>query len=115
MIIIKLFAVLMDGELTASLEGELLTVGEDVLDLSLIPDGYQVKSSDVECKWLAPMSVIERNNGVLSLTLKLPVSADSPEFMRNPEPLAVTREGPVSIPRAPVIAAPVIKPIEVDV
>lgn len=48
MIIIKLFAVLMDGELTASLKGERLTVGEDVLDLSMIPDGYQVHSNDIE-------------------------------------------------------------------
>jgi len=114
-IIIKLFAVLMDGELTASLKGERLTVGEDVLDLSMIPDGYQVHSNDIECKWLAPMSVIERNNGVLSLTLKLPVTPDSPESMRNPEPLAVTRDGPVSIPGAPVVAVSVIKPIEVEV
>ncbi|MFQ6350941.1 hypothetical protein ACQRBV_03115 [Pseudomonas sp. R11F] len=113
-IIINLFAVLMDGELTASLKGELLTVGEDVLDLSLIPEGYQVKASDIECDWLAPMSVIERSNGVLSLTLKLPVSGDSPESMRHPEPLAVTRDGPVSIPKALIIADPVIRPIEVQ-
>lgn len=81
---IKLWAALMDDTLEASVQGDVITINGEVIDLSVIPVGYKLPGSAVKNKFFFEGDYIQRINGVLNFTLRLPVRMDSPEEYRNP-------------------------------
>lgn len=81
---IKLWAALMDDTLEASVQGDVITINGEVIDLSVIPVGYKLPGSAVKNKFFFEGDYIQRINGVLNFTLRLPVGMDSPEEYRNP-------------------------------
>lgn len=99
---IKLFPSLIDWPLQASVDGDVITINGDKIDLSVIPDGYRLPASAVGNKFFLEGSndYVERVDGELEFTLRLPVHYDSAEDVRNPkEPLVLrVSEGVVNFP-----------------
>lgn len=81
---IKLWAALMEDTLEASVDGDVITINGEAINLSGIPDGYRLPGSAVGNKFFVETDYVERVNGVLTLTMRLPVHWDSPEEFRNP-------------------------------
>jgi hypothetical protein len=98
MIYIKLFAFEMEGRLRVSTKGDVITVGEDVLDLSVIPEGYRLPSSGIPSNWIVPGTFVERVNCDLHIMLRLPANPASSESVRNPLPVVARTDGEVAIP-----------------
>ncbi|UHH33317.1 hypothetical protein LUW10_06055 [Pseudomonas veronii] len=73
--------------LSVSVEYDVMTLCGQVFDLSVVPEGFRLHASATGCDHF--VDFIECINGTLSLTLKLPVSWDSPESLRNPAELRV--------------------------
>lgn len=99
MIKIKLFPFLTDEPLKVSVVDEVITVNGQAFDLAIIPDGYRLLASATGSNCF--VDAIERIDGDLTLTLKLPVKWDDPPSLRNPaEPIIieVTANGTVEIP-----------------
>ena len=81
---IKLWAALMEDTLEAYVEGDTITINGEVIDLSVIPNGYKLPGSAVKNNFFVESDYIQRIDGVLNFTLRLPVQMDSPEEYRNP-------------------------------
>jgi hypothetical protein len=82
--------------MTVSVAGDVITVNGEAFDLSAIPEGATLPREAVDCDWLA--SDIERQDGQLRLTLRLPHGPDAPEATRFPQPITITADGPVALP-----------------
>lgn len=112
---IKLWADLVEGPLDASVSGDVITINGEAIDLSGIPEGYRLPGSAVGNKFFVETDFVERIGKTLYLTLRLPVSWDSPEEYRNPnEPLVIdARSGQVKFPdTSPVGALPFEEPAD---
>lgn len=97
---IKLWPDLVDWPIEASVKGDVLTINGEDIDLSVIPEGFRLPGSAVGNKFFVESEVVERKDGVLYLTIRLPVDWHSPEEYRNPaEPLVVdVVQGAVPLP-----------------
>ncbi|KTB62617.1 hypothetical protein AO066_18185 [Pseudomonas fluorescens] len=97
---IKLWAALMEDALEASVQGDVITINGESIDLSGIPDGYRLPGSAVGNKFFVETDYVERIGKTLHFTLRLPVAWDSPEEYRNPlEPIVLdARCGLVKFP-----------------
>ena len=73
--------------------GDALTINGAVLDLSDLSEGATPPRAAVACDWLA--SDISRQDGVLHLSLILPLGPEAP---RDPQPMTFTADGPVPLP-----------------
>ncbi|MBD8235672.1 hypothetical protein SOM46_09135 [Pseudomonas fluorescens] len=112
---IKLWADLVDWTLEALVEGDVITINGEAIDLSGIPEGYRLPGSAVGNKFFVESEYVERIGKTLHFTLRLPVTSDSPEEYRNPaEPIVLdARSGPVKFPyTAPPEALVAVEPIE---
>lgn len=107
---IKLWADLVDWPLEASVNGEVITINGEPIDLSGIPDGFRLPGSAIGNKFFVQTEYVERIGKTLHFTLRLPVTWDSPEEYRNPqEPIVIdARSGPVKFPdtRPPKVPTP---------
>lgn len=97
---IKLWAALMEDTLEASVQGDVITINGEAIDLSGIPDGYRLPGSAAGNKFFVETEYIERIGKTLHFTIRLPVQWDSPEQYRNPaEPIILdARSGAVKFP-----------------
>lgn len=87
---ITLFAHLSDWSLEASVSGDVITINDEDIDLSGIPEGYRLPADAVGNKFFDGPWFIERHDGVLHFNLRLPVKENSPEEYRNPiEPIVL--------------------------
>ncbi|WP_146043290.1 MULTISPECIES: hypothetical protein [unclassified Pseudomonas] len=109
---IKLWADLVDWPLTASVSGDVITINGESIDLSGIPDGYRLPGAAVGNRFFVESEFVSRIDGVLSFTLRLPVTSDSPEEYRNPaEPIVLdVRAGPVRFPDTRSVMLKVVSP-----
>lgn len=85
-----------DQKLVLARQGDVLVFNGEALDLSGIPEGASLPRSAVFCDWIA--SDIERQKGVLHLTLVLPHGAQAGEGTLFPAPITVKGDGPVALP-----------------
>lgn len=97
---IRLWPDLVDWAIEASVNGEVLTLNGEKFDFSVIPEGYRLPGSVVGNKWFVESDYVERIDGELRLTIRLPVQWGSPEEVRNPaQPLVISiTEGKVHFP-----------------
>lgn len=89
------------GALKISVDGDVLTINSDTLDLSAIVEGAEIPGD--LARSLHPMidGPICREGGELCITLVLPLSPDCTDpWMCFPEPIVVTEDGPVDLPFA---------------
>jgi len=105
---IKLSPVRLDETLEVLKEGDVLTVNGIPFDFSLLPEGATLPAEAIESEHL--VGPVERINGELHLTLRLPHGANPSKAVAFPEPIYVTEDGPIPLPFDPepeVIEEPV--------
>lgn len=85
-----------DRRLTVERAGDVLTLNGEAFDFSALQDGDRLPRTAVACEWLA--SDVSRDGGVIRLTLLLPHGPDAPQEARFPTTIALTNDGPVTIP-----------------
>lgn len=88
-----------DDTLTVSKSGDVLTVNGTVLDFSGLPDGATLPFGSIDCEWIA--GDVERVDGEIQVTLILPHGAEPSPSVAFPEPITVTADGPIEVPRDP--------------
>ncbi|AVE07466.1 hypothetical protein CYL20_23850 [Pseudomonas palleroniana] len=84
---------------TAFVEGEILILNDERVDLSLIPDGMTLPMSAIGHELFA--GPVIRHKGEIELTLKLAVNAGAPAYMWQAGRLQVSA-GPVPFPVEPI-------------
>jgi len=94
--IITFTPVRRDEQLVVSLVGEVLNVNGTVLDFSGLAEGAHLSGADLGCDWLASDAV--RIDAEVHLTLILPHGPRAPCETLFPQPLHITRDGPVAVP-----------------
>lgn len=98
---IKLYPVLESKQLDVSVSGEKITINGEVIDLSVIPQGYRLPANAVDNEWMVSGSYIERDeDGDMSIELRFPVLWESPESVRSPKTPTVlsVKRGKVKFP-----------------
>lgn len=90
---------IIEEPLVASVSGDVLTINGKQFDFSPIGEGMQLPGGAANSFWIVN-EAITRIDGVITVTVKLPVHWDSPESVRSPEvPMrVVVTEGPVELP-----------------
>jgi hypothetical protein len=94
--IIKFSPVRMDETITASKQGDVLTINGQAFDLSPLPDGATLPVEAIGSDHF--VGPVERTDGVLHLTIRLPHGPNPPPCVAFPEPITVTKDGPVKLP-----------------
>lgn len=83
--------------LAIHVSGDVITLNGVSLDFSHLPGGATLPRKAIACEWIA--GDVQRVAGVLHVPLLLPIVADASEAARFPEPIAVTQDGPVELPK----------------
>lgn len=96
---INLSPIRSDEPLVVSKSGDVLTINGEVFDFSPLPDGASLPAEAIDSTHFA--GPVERIDGELHLTLRLPHGPNASEALRFPEPIEMTGDGPVPIPHDP--------------
>lgn len=94
--LITLSPVRMSPAMILVRHGDVLIIDGEVFDFSALPEGAYLPPEAMNAP--AFTSGVERVNGVLVFTLRLPHGANAPEATRFPEAILVTQDGPVTLP-----------------
>lgn len=94
--IIKLSPSRRDDTLTVVKNGDVLTLNGIDFDLSPLPEGAILPSSAVESEWF--VGDISRTDGVITLTLILPLPVNYSQAQAFPEDLVDVPDGEVKFP-----------------
>lgn len=81
---------------TVSVQGSSLTINGEFFDFSILPGGATLPAGAIDSDYF--VGAVERINGELHLTLRLPHGANPPQHVAFPEPIHVTEDGPVKLP-----------------
>lgn len=97
--IINLSPVFSDKVETLDLlvQGEVITVNGEEFDFSVLPYGYTLPADAIESSWFTG-PVVRDHAGCLSVIIRFPHPYDADETLRFPEPVIVTKDGPVDLP-----------------
>ena len=87
----------MDEQLSATVAGDSITLNGEVLDFRPLLEGETLPQGSISNPWI--VGVVERVNGEIYLTLRIPHGANAPEETRFPaeSPLTVLA-GKVHLP-----------------
>jgi hypothetical protein len=69
-----------DATYTITADGDVLSIGEHVLDFSALPEGDTIPAAETGCD--AIVSDVSRIDGDIYLTVIAPYGADAPDEMR---------------------------------
>lgn len=94
--IVNFSPIRMDEQLVVEREDDIITLNGEAFDLSPLLEGASLPSTAIESKWF--VGDIDRENGVISLTLVLPHGANAPIETRFPTAITLTENGPVQMP-----------------
>ena len=86
----------MDATLTASVEGDVLTLNGEALDFGPLPSGATLPRAAIDCIWVSG-DVTRDSDGTLTVPLILPHGGNAPAQTLFPAPLAAS-DGPVDLP-----------------
>jgi len=86
-----------DDTLTVVKHGETLTINGVEYNFSAVPDGANWPVNEIDCQWIA--SDVERIDGVLHITLILPLAADASGAACFPAPLMNAVDGQLELPK----------------
>ncbi|ASN67955.1 hypothetical protein 9F7_2 [uncultured Caudovirales phage] len=85
-----------DVQIAVTKSGDKLTINGQVLDFSKLPDGATLPAGSIACEWITVP--VERVDGDLVVTLRLPHGANAPEAARFPEDIVNPADGAVLLP-----------------
>lgn len=83
-------------QLAVSRNHDVLTIDGEVFDFTQLPEGATLPAEAVESEHF--FGPVERIDGHLRLTLRLPHGPNPPEHVAFPEPIHVTKDGPITLP-----------------
>jgi hypothetical protein len=86
----------MDTPLTASVDGDVLTLNGEALDFGPLPKGATLPHAAIPCDWIAG-DVSRDEAGMLTVPLILPHGANAPTETLFPQPVTV-KAGAVALP-----------------
>ena len=95
---ITLAAIRMDGKLTLSAAGDVLTINGEDLDLSALGDGEALEGGAVDHPLVSSVDSIRRVGDMIHITVLLPTGYPAPEAARFAAPIEVTEDGPIALP-----------------
>lgn len=87
-----------DGSLEVSRAGPVLIINGETFDFSQMADGDTLPASAINSTWL--VGDVHKDDGELELTLILPLPFNYSPEQAFPEPLLITVNGPVALPKA---------------
>ena len=93
---ITLYPVRSDDRLTLERHGDALTIDGVAYDFAALGEGDLLPREAVSCPCL--VSDVERIDGRIHLTLRLPVAASARAAARHPAPVLDPPDGPVALP-----------------
>lgn len=96
---IKLSPVRLDTAITASLSGDIITINGQAFDFTQLPEGATLPAAAIGSDHFA--GPVERINGELHLTLRLPHGPNPSQAVAFPEPITVIKDGPITLPHDP--------------
>lgn len=82
--------------LALSRSGDVVTLNGEAFDFSSLPEGATLPREAIGSEWFS--GPVERINGELHMTLRLPHGPNPPQHVAFPEPIIVTEDGPVTLP-----------------
>lgn len=109
---ITLSPVRLDETLSASLAGDVLTLNGEAFDFGPLPEGATLPAEAIDSEWI--VGPVERIDGELHLTLRLPHGPSPSRAVAFPEPVHVTQDGLIALPFDPepeVIEEPVVEEV----
>lgn len=93
---ITLSPVRMDETIEVTRQGDALTINGETFDFAPLPEGATLPAEAIGSDhFIGP---VQRVDGVLHLTLRLPHGANPSQAVAFPEPITVTAEGAVQLP-----------------
>jgi len=95
--IIHLIPVFSKQLLTVKKSGDTLTVNDQVLDFSPVPDGATLPKEAIGCEHI--VDDVHRIDGVLLIKILFPHSVDASEAARFPEPIIDPADGILELPQ----------------
>lgn len=116
--LINLSPVRSDSRISISMNGNTISINEEVFDFSPLQDGDTLPRSAIDSPWFA--GDVKRVDGVLHVELVFPHGAYADEAARFPVPITVTQDGPVQLPDSghdapqPVSSGPAVEPEPVE-
>jgi hypothetical protein len=96
LMIIKLSPLRLDETLEASVVGDVITLNGQAFDFTQLPEGATLPADAIDSEHF--VGPVERINGELHLTLRLPHGANPSQAVAFPAPITVTINGPVALP-----------------
>ena len=85
-----------DETLTASRDGDTLTINGKEFDFSPLEEGEALPADAIDSEWIT--GDVTRTNGVLHIALRPPHGANAPEETRFPEPIIDPPDGEIALP-----------------
>ena len=82
--------------LTASRDGDKLTLNGETLDFGPLEEGEMLPADAIDSPWI--VGDVARTDGALHITLRLPHGANAPEETRFPEPVIDPPDGEIALP-----------------
>jgi len=86
-----------DDTLTVIKSGDTLTINGDVFDFSPLLDGATLPAEAIGCPWIS--GPVDRINGVIHATLRLPLGANASHAARFPQPIINAPDGVLEMPQ----------------
>lgn len=83
--------------LTLSKQGETLVINGENYDFSQLTEGATLPRDAINCDYI--VSDVARVNGDIELTILLPIAANASEAARFPEPISVSADGQIILPK----------------
>lgn len=96
---IKLSPVRSDEAIEVVKKGDTLTINGEAFDYSHLPEGATLPSEAIDSEHF--VGQVERINGELHLTLRLPHGPNPSQVVAFPEPIRITEDGPITLPFDP--------------
>ena len=94
---IVLFPMRRDDALAISVAGDTIKINGVDFDFSQLQPGSTLPREAIDCPWFA--GDITRIDGVLQVSLVLPNGPDASHAARFPQPITITKNGPVELPQ----------------
>ena len=85
-----------DETLTASRDGDTLTLNGEELDFGPLEEGETLPADAIDSPWVT--GDVTRTDGALHITLRLPHGANAPEETRFPERITNPPDGEIALP-----------------